>query len=196
MPRLWNATIDAHRATVREAIFDAAMSLVAERGLRGVTMAAIAERVGIGRATLYRYFPDAEAVLRGWHERQINRHLAELAAARDAVGDAGERLAAVLETYALIAHGARGGHDAEFAAFLHGDENVRRAEHHAHGLLAELLARAAAEGVVRTDVAPNELASYSLHALNAAGRLASRASVRRLVAVTLAGLRPDHGDAH
>jgi hypothetical protein len=45
-------------------------------------------------------------------------------------------------------------------------------------------------GDVRNDVAPDELAIYCLHALTAAGSLRSKAAVRRLVKVTLAGLRP------
>src|SRR5215212_6500884 len=40
------------------------------------------------------------------------------------------------------------------------------------------------------DVAPDELASYCLHALAAASSLPSKAAVRRLVTVTVAGLRP------
>jgi hypothetical protein len=43
---------------------------------------------------------------------------------------------------------------------------------------------------VRNDVPPDELAAYCLHALNAARSLPSKAAVRRLVTVTLAGLRP------
>ena len=40
------------------------------------------------------------------------------------------------------------------------------------------------------DIAPTELASYCLHAISGARSLSSKAAVRRLVAVTLAGLRP------
>jgi hypothetical protein len=54
----------------------------------------------------------------------------------------------------------------------------------------DLLAEAAGPGEVRDDVAPDELASYCLHALTAARGLRSKAAVRRLVAVTSAGLRP------
>jgi hypothetical protein len=43
---------------------------------------------------------------------------------------------------------------------------------------------------VRTDIAPAELASYCLHALTAAGNLPSEEGVRRLLAVTMSGLRP------
>jgi AcrR family transcriptional regulator len=70
-------------------------------------MAQIADQTGIGRATLYKYFPDAEAILRAWHERQIEQHLAQLADVRDHAGDAEQRLEAVLERYALITHQIR-----------------------------------------------------------------------------------------
>jgi len=132
VPKLWNATIETHRAAVRDAILDATLALVAERGLRGVTMAEVAARAGIGRATLYKYFGDAETILRAWHEREIGRHLAEMGA----------------------------------------------------------IAEAAAAGAVRGDVTPDELAAYCLAALAAAGELRSAAAVRRLVTITLAGLRP------
>jgi Transcriptional regulator SbtR-like, C-terminal domain len=95
----------------------------------------------------------------------------------------------VLETYARIAHESHGRHDAELAAVLHRDEHVVRAEHELRAMLRALLVEAAAAGHVRRDVSPDELATYSLHALAAAGRLPSRAAVNRLVQVTLAGLR-------
>ncbi len=54
MPKLWNETIEAHRRAVRDATLDTTAALVAERGLTSVTMSQIAEKTGIGRATLYR----------------------------------------------------------------------------------------------------------------------------------------------
>lgn len=189
MPKLWNATIAEHRHAVREAIMDATATLVATHGLRAVTMLQIAQAAGIGRATLYKYFSDAEAVLRAWHDRQINDHLAQLAEVRDLAAGAHERLEAVLEAYALISHESRGHHDADLAAFLHRDERVIRAQQQVHDLIRDLLVDAAAAGQVRDDVAPDELAGYCLHALAAAGRLPSKAAVRRLVTLTLAGLR-------
>ena len=190
MPKLWNATIETHRAAVRDAILDATVALVAERGLRAVTMADIAARAGIGRATLYKYFGDAEAILRTWHQREIGRHLAEVSAVAEAPGEPGARLAAVLERYALNAHAGRGVHDAELAAVLHRDERVAAARHSLRHLVAGLIADAAVAGAARDDVGPDELAAYCLAALAAAGELGSAAAVRRLVALTLAGLRP------
>ena len=64
--------------TAREAILDATAALVAEHGLTGVTMSQIARDTGIGRATLYKYFPDVESILHAWHQRQIDGHLKDL----------------------------------------------------------------------------------------------------------------------
>jgi AcrR family transcriptional regulator len=190
VPKLWNETIEAHRREVRDAILDTTAALVAERGLRAMTMSQIAEQTGIGRATLYKYFADVEAILLAWHERQIAGHLASLAEVRDQAGHAGERLEAVLEAYALISHESHGHHNRELAAFLHRDEQVALAQHQLRGMIRDLLAEGAETGDFRDDVSPEELAVYCLHALTAAGSLASKAAVRRLVAVTLAGLRP------
>jgi AcrR family transcriptional regulator len=190
VPKLWNETIEAHRQAVRDATLDATAALVAEHGLRSVTMSQIAETTGVGRATLYKYFPDIEAILFAWHEREISGHLEQLAAARDQAGDPRERLEAVLGAYALISHESHGHHDAEFAALLHRDEHVARAEEQLRNMVRDLLAVAATTGHVRDDVGSDELASYCLHALAAARSLRSTAAVRRLVTVTLAGLRP------
>ena len=190
VPKLWNETIETHRNAVREAILDTAAALVAEHGLLSVTMSQIAEKTGIGRATLYKYFPDVQAILFAWHERQITAHLGQLAEVRDHTSDAGQRLEAVLEAFAHIARESHGHHDTEFAALLHRDEHVARAQQHLRDMIRDLLTEGAEAGDIRDDVAPEELASYCLHALTAAGGLPSKAAVHRLVAVTLAGLRP------
>jgi AcrR family transcriptional regulator len=190
MPKLWNETIEAHRREVRDAILDTTAALVSEHGLRSVTMSQIAEETGIGRATLYKYFPGVEAILFAWHERQITAHLEYLAEVRDQAGDARERLEAVLEAYALISHEHHGHHDSELAAFLHRDEQVARAQQQLRNMIRDLLTEGAETGELRDDVAPDELATYCLHALTAASSLPSKAAVRRLVTVTLAGLRP------
>ena len=187
VPKLWNETIEAHRRAVRDATLDTTAVLVAEHGLASVTMSRIAEETGIGRATLYKYFPDVEAILLAWHERQVTGHLEYLAAVRDRAGDAGERLERVIEAFALISHEH---HGTELAALLHRGEHVARAQKQLSDFIRDLLTEGAATGDIRDDVAAEELASYCLHALTAASRLPSKAAVRRLVTVTLAGLRP------
>jgi AcrR family transcriptional regulator len=190
MPKLWNETIEAHRREVRDAVLDTTAALVAEHGLRSVTMSQIAEQTGIGRATLYKYFSGVEAILFAWHERQITGHLQYLAEVRDRAGDAGERLEAVLEAYALISHESHGHHNTDLVAFLHRDEHVARAQQRLRHMIRDLITEGSRTGALRDDVAPDELVTYCLHSLTAARSLPSKAAVRRLVTVTLAGLRP------
>src|SRR5438876_8695500 len=69
---------DTRNARTAAAILDAAARALAEHG-RGANMADVAEAAGISRATLYRYYPDREALLD--------------ALAAQALADAGSRLA-------------------------------------------------------------------------------------------------------
>jgi AcrR family transcriptional regulator len=187
VPRLWNETIEAHRAAVRDAILDTAGAMVTEHGLLSVTMSRVAEETGIGRATLYKYFPDVEAILLAWHERHVGGHLELLAEIRDRSDEPRKRLEAMLEAYALIEHRRHAG---ELSALLHRGEHADRAQQHLTDIIRDLLTEAADTGHVRDDVAPEELAGYCLSALAAASGLPSEAAVRRLVTVTLDGLRP------
>lgn len=170
----------------RDVVLDAAAEVVSERGLAGVTMSEIAERAGIGRATLYRYFPAVDAVLLAWHERQIQVHLTQLAEIAERA-PRGDRLEAVLREYALLAHRHE---STELASSLHRADHAVDAHQHLHQFLGRLISDEARSGSIRSDVAPKELASYCLHALSAASTLPSKAAVRRLVTVTLDGLRP------
>jgi AcrR family transcriptional regulator len=151
-------------------------------------MSQIAEQVGIGRATLYKYFPDVDAILSAWHEREITDHLSHLEEIYGRGGDPVERLADVLEGYAHLGHRAHGHRESDLAAFLHRDERVSAAEWKLRKMITDLIAEGVRARRIRHDVAPEELANYCLHALSAARGLSSKPAVRRLVAVTLAGL--------
>lgn len=191
MPKLWNETIESHRRAVHEAILDAAAGLVAERGLRSVTMSEIAEKARIGRATLYKYFPDVEAILRAWHAHRVSDHLERLTEVRNRPGSAGERLAAVLEEFAFIVretHKKKGHHDMELVASLHRDEQVGEARRQLREMVEDLVAEGATADEFRADIPADELAAYCLQAITAASEMKSEAAVRRLVTVTLRGL--------
>jgi AcrR family transcriptional regulator len=191
VPKLWTETIEGHRREVREAILDATWQLAAERGPLSVTMSQVAQATGIGRATLYKYFADVEAILHAWHERQIARHLEQLAEIRDGSVDAGDRLEAVLQTYAAIMH-QRAQHGAGLGTLLHrthSGEHAVHAQQQLNDMIRDLLAEGASSGDVRNDIAPEELAAFCLHALAAAGTLPSEDAVPRLVMLTLDGLR-------
>ncbi|WBO61737.1 helix-turn-helix domain-containing protein [Streptomyces camelliae] len=54
---------DAQAVDVVDAVLETAVALAAEHGLARVTMSHIAKEAGIGRATLYTYFPDVQSIL-------------------------------------------------------------------------------------------------------------------------------------
>jgi AcrR family transcriptional regulator len=192
VPKLWEDTIEVHRSAVRTAILEQTAALAMEHGLASVTMSQIATAVGIGRATLYKYFADVDSILLAWHEQQLAAHLDALQEARDREEGAAAQLRVVLHAFALIARNSHGHQGTELGAFLHGDEHVARAQRELRDLISELIAQGAALGETRSDVSPDELADYCIHALGAAGKMKSKAAAQRLVDVTIAGLRPDH----
>ena len=192
MPRLWTQTIETHRREVGDAILDTTAALVAEHGLRGVTMSQIATEAGIGRATLYKYFPDVESILVAWHERHVAGHLVDLERLSERANDPREAVDSVLGAYAmLIFERGRSSGGADVAALIHQDDHVSGIELRLRRFISDLLADAAQAGYVRQDIASAELANYCLHALNAAANALNRSAVRRLVDVTLAGLYAD-----
>ncbi|OZM70783.1 TetR family transcriptional regulator [Amycolatopsis antarctica] len=189
MPKLWNETVDAHRNAVRQAILDATWALVSEHGMTAVTMSQIAQKSGIGRATLYKYFPDVDTILLAWHRHHVTAHLEQLAAVRDKARGPAARLNAVLTAYARISY-HREQHGAELMAFLHRDDEIAPARRQLVDLFRDVIGEVMAHGDIRDDIAAGELAGYCLHALSAAGALPSEAAVHRLVRLTLDGLRP------
>jgi AcrR family transcriptional regulator len=185
VPRLWNQTIEEHRRTVHVAILDTTATLVAEHGLAGVTMSRIAQETGIGRATLYKYFPDVESIMVAWHDRQVADHLRQLTEVGTQPGQPDERLAAVLRTYARLS----AGHSThELGALLHRTEHVSHARQHLLDFVAGLISDAAAAGRVRDDVPARELAAFCISAMAAANDMREPGALDRLVATALAGL--------
>ena len=187
VPKLWSETIKKHRRQVHDAILDAAVALVAHQGLHAVTMSEVAEKSGVGRATLYKYFPDIGSILVAWHDNQVSSHLERLVEVRDRGGSAQERLQAVLGAYALMTFERP--HGTELATFVHRGEHLADAPEKLGAFLVELLVDAGKAGDIRSDIPPAELAAFCLNALAAAGNLTSKAAVQRLVQITLAGLR-------
>lgn len=186
---MWSQTIEAHREEVREAILETTASLASEHGPMSVTMSQIAQEAGIGRATLYKYFPDVETILLAWHEGHVLDHLARLNELRNGTGDISEKVDAVLLAYAQICHHLARHGPLELLTLLHKPDHVAGAENQLLTLFKDVLSEAAATGYVRDDIAPGELAIYCMHALAAASSLPSETAVRRLVTVTLSALR-------
>jgi len=165
-------------------------ALATRQGPMSVTMSQVAQEAGIGRATLYKYFSDVEAILHAMHERHVLDHMVRLNKLRDATADASQRLESVAHAYALICHHRAKHGTVELSALTHQPERVAGAERQLLSLFEDLLTDAVTAGRVRTDTTVEELAIYSVHALGAASSLPTKAAAKRLVTVTLAALSP------
>ena len=97
MPRITGPSIAKHVATQEAAVVDAARRLFAERGVAAVSLGDIAAEVGLGRTSLYRYFPTKAHILQRWFDLEmeplVERSLAVVAGS----GPATDRLRAWLD---------------------------------------------------------------------------------------------------
>jgi AcrR family transcriptional regulator len=166
MPKLWTDTIDAHRRSVANAILDAAEQVAEDHGPSGLTMLRIADAAGIGRATLYKYFGDAQEILVAWHKRHIATHLDALEQIRSQAPDPQTALEAVLRAYALMGP-AHHGH--AIAATLHALPHARAAQDHLARFIEDLFEDARTAGQVRTDIAAADAAIFAIAAFSFAG---------------------------
>ncbi len=56
----------------REAIIQAAVELIIEKGFKAATMRAMARKAGLGDATIYNYFPTKESILFAYYEDKFS----------------------------------------------------------------------------------------------------------------------------
>jgi AcrR family transcriptional regulator len=80
----------------REQIAEAALGLVASQGLRALSMAALARRVGLVPSGIYRHFKNKDEILAAVFDRVEERLLSNVAAARQEHADPLECLKSVL----------------------------------------------------------------------------------------------------
>lgn len=72
-----------HHGNLREALIEAAMAMIRERGLAGVAVAELARAVGVSAAAPYRHFRDRNALLAEVARRGFEQLAAEMEAAWD-----------------------------------------------------------------------------------------------------------------
>jgi len=75
-----------HHGDLRETLIQAAMAMIAERGLAGFALAELARAVGVSGAAPYRHFRDRTAVIAEVARRGFEQLAANLEAARQAGG--------------------------------------------------------------------------------------------------------------
>jgi AcrR family transcriptional regulator len=92
-----------HHGDLKTALVDAAIEVIAERGVRGFSLAEASRRLGVTTAAPYRHFADREALLVAVGVRGVNV-FAEMITGTAAAADTPERLlAATAGTYVRFA---------------------------------------------------------------------------------------------
>lgn len=78
VPKIIGDSLADHREQVRQRLFAAIRSLIAERGYDQITLADIAAAADVGRTAIYNHFPDKEAVLLAMVEEVTDEYVAVL----------------------------------------------------------------------------------------------------------------------
>jgi AcrR family transcriptional regulator len=105
-----------HHGDLRAALVDAAIGLIAERGVRDFSVAEASRRLGVSAAAPYRHFADREDLLAAVAVRAL-RAFAEMVATESSDADTPElRLAAMARAYVLFAAEQRPLFDTLFSA--------------------------------------------------------------------------------
>ncbi|MHA6804613.1 TetR family transcriptional regulator [Salinifilum ghardaiensis] len=145
MPYRRTPAVQARMDAQRAAVLDAAVSLLAERGYAGCSMAAVAARAGIATGSVYRHFPSKAELAAELFRTVVSREVAAVSEAARRPGDPAERIVAVVETfarramkaprlaYALLAEPVDPAVDAERLVFRRAFRDVF-AEHIAEGV--------------------------------------------------------------
>jgi AcrR family transcriptional regulator len=92
--------IDEERCARRqEEILDAATELFAEYGYSGADTQLLADRLKVGKGTLYRYFPSKEALFLAAADRVVRRARAQVEASMQGIADPLDRIAAAIRAF-------------------------------------------------------------------------------------------------
>jgi AcrR family transcriptional regulator len=181
---------DAQRNLDR--ILEAARAVFAEDGL-DASVADVAERAGVGTATIFRRFPTKDDLVAAMLEQE----LVALVARAQAAAAADDPAAAIAEFFSSAVEGfidnrcfceASGGN-------LFARPRMQELAGEVTVVVEQLLRRAREAGAIRRDIVPEDIA-YLVNAVGHAGiRLEHTApgAWRRYVEIVLAGLAPQSG---
>lgn len=164
---------DRPRPDTTARITEATFALLAERGLAGITMSAIATTAGIARQTLYNHFPDVDSILAAAMAEHHHDDLRTLAGMLATIPTAGGRLEHLVRhtTVTAAQHGAlpelqQGLAPAARHVARDHDEQVR-------GMIRDTLTQGRQTGELGPDIDPDLHAVLVHHLLHGAAELAT-----------------------
>ena len=138
--------------TIPEKILAATLELIAEQGLAGVGMSAVAERAGVARQTLYNHYPDVESIVTAAVEAHEEGGMATVGRLLEGQQGAAAKLEQLIRH--SVAMGAHGPTLAALESSLspQGQSVLRAHRHRSESLVKDVLREGMAEGVFRSDL--------------------------------------------
>jgi AcrR family transcriptional regulator len=88
-----------HHGDLRNALLEAARSILEEKSLKGLSLRAVARRAGVSHAAPYRHFPNHESLLVELANEGFEKLREEIAAAGRAPGSTVDRIATIGAAY-------------------------------------------------------------------------------------------------
>jgi AcrR family transcriptional regulator len=167
-----------------ERVLDAAAELFAERGC-DVSVDEIARKAGVGHATVFRRFPNKDALISAVVSKQIDELKAFVEGAL-AEEDAGEAFRAFVWRAAELHARDRGLY--EGFSRCGSNQGVAEAKAELNALIDQLIERAQQAGALRKDVSADDVSTLVGTAIRGAHGSSEPELWRRYVAVVLDGL--------
>lgn len=92
VPKISAETLEKHRAETIDKLIDSFGRLVMEQGYEDVSLADVAQDVGLARTAIYNYFPDRESLLFAWTDREVTRAIEAMERQIDEAPDSAAKL--------------------------------------------------------------------------------------------------------
>ena len=92
VPKISAETLEKHRAETIDKLIDSFGRLVMEQGYADVSLADVAQDVGLARTAIYNYFPDRESLLFAWTDREVVRAIEAMKRQIDEAPDSATKL--------------------------------------------------------------------------------------------------------
>lgn len=162
---------DPRRTDTAARITDATLALLAERGLAGITMSAIATHAGVARQTLYNHFPDVDSIVAAAMAEHHHDDLRTLAGMLATIPTAAGRLEHLVRHITVAA--AQHGTVPELHHGLSPTAQQAAGEYDARvrAMIRDLLAHGRQTGELSRTIDPDQYAVLVHHLLHGAAEL-------------------------
>lgn len=146
----------------QEQILEAALDVVSRNGMKGLSIGAVARRVGLVPSALYRHFENKDGIIDALLGLIESRLVGNVAAVRQDTEDPVLALELLLKRHVRLIRENAGIPRIVFSEEVYGAKSQRKSRvheilQHYLGHIAELFLEAQQAGTVRTDLSPGEL---------------------------------------